>query len=181
MKKPAVFLDRDGVITVERGYAISSIDELEIYSYAEECVEKIKALGYLTIIVTNQSAVAKGLYTEEELKKMNQAVLKQTGVDALYYCPHHPQGIVPGYSKVCSCRKPGTGMIDKACSEYDIDLSRSFMVGDRACDILLGQNAGIKTVLLNSGYGVKGLEEECNPDIIMGDLRDFTGYLEKCS
>ncbi|SDB60162.1 HAD-IIIA family hydrolase [Butyrivibrio sp. INlla16] len=177
MMKKAIFLDRDGVITVEKGYAISSIEELEIYSYASGCIETIKELGYLTIIITNQSAVAKGLYSEDDLKEMNRIVMEQTGVDALYYCPHHPQGIVSKYANVCNCRKPKTGMIDQACKDYDIDLSRSFMVGDRACDIFLGQNVGVKTVLLNSGYGEDGLEEECKPDLIMDDLRQFANYL----
>ncbi|WP_330363798.1 D-glycero-alpha-D-manno-heptose-1,7-bisphosphate 7-phosphatase [Butyrivibrio sp. WCD2001] len=177
MKKKAIFLDRDGVITVERGYAISSIDELELYPFTAKCVEDIKEQGYLAIVITNQSAVAKGLYTEDDLKHMNQLVMEQTGIDALYYCPHHPQGIVPKYTMVCNCRKPKTGMIDQACKDYDIDLDNSYMVGDRACDIILGQNVGIKTVLLNSGYGESGLEEDCSPDMIMDDLREFTDYL----
>lgn len=175
--KPAVFLDRDGVLTRERGYAISSIDEMEIFPYTALSINKIKEKGYLTIVVTNQSGVAKGLFTEDELVEMNNRLMDEIKADALYYCPHHPNGIVTRYSKKCSCRKPAIGMIQQAAKDFEIDLKRSFVVGDRACDILLGQNAGIRTILLNSGYGEDKLEEPCNPDYIFKDLRDVIEIL----
>lgn len=178
-RKPAVFLDRDGVLTIERGYAISLIDEMEIFSYAAECVRRIREAGYYAIVVTNQSAVAKGLFTIEELMEMNHKLKSEVGVDAIYYCPHHPEGKVSEYTKICNCRKPGTGMIDQAMKDFDIDMTSSYIVGDRACDIILGQNAGIKTVLLDSGYGSERLEEDCSPDFIMKDLTEFTEYLTK--
>ena len=178
ISKPAIFLDRDGVLTAEKGYAISSIEEMEIFPYAAECAEAMKRMGYLTIVITNQSAVAKGLYTEKALKEMNDKLLKETCVDAIYYCPHHPQGIVPEYTKVCSCRKPATGMIEQALKDFDIDMSHSYMVGDRAIDILLGEKVGVKTVLLNSGYGEKNLEQECSPDYVMSNLIEFTDRLK---
>ena len=177
--QPAVFLDRDGVLTVERGYAISSIDEMEIIPGTAECVDRLKELGYLTIVITNQSAVAKGLYTEEYLGEMNRKLLDEVKVDDLYYCPHHPQGIIPQYSIKCECRKPETGMIRSAQKDHEIDMSGSFMVGDRACDILLGEKAGLKTVMVNSGYGMNKLEEECNPDYVFEDLRGFVDFLSK--
>lgn len=179
MKKPAIFLDRDGVLTVEKGYAISSIEEMEIFPYAQECVRRIREAGYLAIVVTNQSAVAKGLFPIEELLDMNRRLESEAGVDAIYYCPHHPEGKILKYTKVCNCRKPKTGMIDQALRDFDIDMASSYMVGDRACDIILGQNAGIKTVLLDSGYGSERLEEDCSPDFIMEDLTEFTEYLTK--
>ena len=179
MKKPAIFLDRDGVLTVEKGYAISSIEEMEIFPYASECVRRIREAGYLAIVVTNQSAVAKGLFPIEELLDMNRRLESEAGVDAIYYCPHHPEGKILKYTKVCNCRKPKTGMIDQALRDFDIDMASSYMVGDRACDIILGQNAGIKTVLLDSGYGSERLEEDCSPDFIMKDLTEFTEYLTK--
>lgn len=175
--QPAIFLDRDGVLTVEKGYAISSIDEMEIFPGAGECIEKLRGLGYKTIVVTNQSAVAKGLYTEEDLKEMNRKLLNEVKVDALYYCPHHPKGIVPRYSIRCDCRKPETGMIRKSQKDFEIDMDKSFMVGDRACDIIMGEKAGIRTVMLNSGYGMGKLEEECHPDLVFDDLKAFVAYL----
>ena len=179
MIRPAIFLDRDGVLTMEYGYAISSIEEMKIYPYAADCVSRLKEAGYLTIVVTNQSAVAKGLFSIEELFDMNRKLQDEVGVDAIYYCPHHPNGKILKYSKICDCRKPATGMIDQACKDLDIDMSSSYMVGDRACDIILGQNAGIETVLLDSGYGREGLEEDCKPDYIMKDLAEFTEYILK--
>lgn len=175
-KKPAVFLDRDGVLTEERGY-VASIEALRIFPYAAECVRQIHEKGYYAIVITNQSGVARGLFTEEQLLQMNAYLMRQTGVDAVYYCPHHPEGKVEKYRKVCQCRKPGIGMIQKACREFGIDLTGSYMVGDRAGDILAGQNAGVKTVLVESGYGTERLECAVLPDYIVRDLRDVIEIL----
>lgn len=174
--RPAVFLDRDGVLTEERGY-VGSIDELHIFTYASDCVAKIKEKGYYCIVVTNQSGIARGLFTENDLQNMNQYLLEMTGVDAIYYCPHHPEGVVEQYKKFCECRKPGTGLLNQACRDFPIDLNRSYMIGDRASDILMGQKAGVKTVLLESGYGTAGLEVEVSPDYVCNDLRDVIEIL----
>lgn len=175
--KPAVFLDRDGVLTEERSY-IKSLEELRIFPYTAECIRQIKEMGYLAIVVTNQSGVARGLFTEETLQEMNAFLMQNTGVDAVYYCPHYEKGTVSQYSVKCHCRKPNTGMIEQACKDYNIDLEHSFMVGDRAGDILTGKRVGIKTILLESGYGSKRLEEEVEPDYILQDLRDMIGLLK---
>lgn len=177
--KPAVFLDRDGVLVREKGYAASSIDDMEIFSYSKDCVDKIHEKGYLAIVVTNQSGVARGLYTEETLKEMNAVLIEKTGVDAVYYCPHHPEGKIERYRCTCRCRKPHTGMIEAACADFNINMCDSFMAGDRAGDIKTGQNAGIRTALLESGYGTKGLEEAVSPDYICNDLRDFVKIIDK--
>lgn len=168
--KPAVFLDRDGVLTKEKGY-ICTIDELEVFSYAYECVQQIKNKGYYAIVVTNQSGIARGLFTEADLQKMHLYLKQETGVDAIYYCPHHPEGTIQEYRKICYCRKPATGMIKQACKDYRIDLDRSFMVGDRAGDIITGQGAGLKTILLESGYGLEQLEAHIKPDYIFKNLQ----------
>lgn len=174
--KPAIFLDRDGVLTREKGY-ITTLQQLEIFPYTTECIAKIKEKGYLTIVVTNQSGVARGFLSEKELQRMNRYLMEQTGVDAVYYCPHYERGIVPEYTTQCVCRKPQTGMINFACRDFEIDLSGSYMVGDRASDILTGQRAGIKTILVESGYGSEKLEEQINPDYILTDLRDVADLL----
>lgn len=176
MMQPAVFLDRDGVMTREKSY-VTTLDQLEIFPYAAECVAKIKEKGYLAIVITNQSGVARGLFSEEELRKMNVYLMEQTGVDAVYYCPHYEQGVNPKYAKPCRCRKPGTGMIELTCKDFDIDLTKSYVVGDRASDILTGQNAGIKTILLESGYGSARLEIPVKPDYVLDDLRDVCSIL----
>lgn len=175
-KKPAVFLDRDGVLTEEKGY-IACIEDLNIFPYAAECVSMIHEKGYYAIVVTNQSGVARGLFTEDALKEMNAYLMRQTGVDAVYYCPHHPEGRVGAYRKACRCRKPETGMFEEACREFDIDMAHSYMAGDRAGDILAGKKAGIKTVLVESGYGTARLEQEVTADYVMEDLRNLIEIL----
>ena len=174
--KPAIFLDRDGVLCVEKSY-VTSLDELEIFSYTKGCIEEMHQKGFLTICITNQSAIARGILAESELQKMNAYLIDQTGLDAVYYCPHHPTGREP-YNVRCSCRKPGIGMIQQAAKEWRIDLSGSYMVGDRASDIICGQNAGLKTVLLESGYGTERLEQKVQPDRIYKDLKLFVKNLK---
>lgn len=176
MTQPAVFLDRDGVLTKEKSY-VTALEQLEIFSYASECVATIKEKGYLTVVITNQSGIARGLLSEEELIKMNLFLLQKTGVDAVYYCPHYEQGVIRKYSKKCNCRKPQTGMIELACKDFDIDLARSYIVGDRASDILTGQKVGIKTILVESGYGSAKLEKQVTPDYILDDLRGVAELL----
>lgn len=121
--------------------------------------------------------MARGLFNEDELLKMNSYLIQKTGVDAVYYCPHHPEGRVEKYKKECQCRKPEIGMFQMACKEFDIDMTNSYMVGDRAGDILAGQKAGVRTILLESSYGTAGLEKEIKPDYIFTDLRDILSVL----
>lgn len=176
MTKSAVFLDRDGVLTVEESY-VCDAKQLKIFPYAKDCVDKIHRKGYYAIVITNQSGIARGLFSEEELQKMNRILTRETGVDAVYYCPHHPEGTVKKYAVKCNCRKPQTGLLEEACRDFGIDLAKSFMVGDRAGDILTGKAMGIKTVLLESGYGSQRLEQNVQPDYILEDLRKFAEIL----
>lgn len=175
--RPAVFLDRDGVLTVEESY-ICVAEQLKIFPYARECVAEIRRKGYYAIVITNQSGIARGLFSEEELQKMNLALMREIGVDAVYYCPHHPEGTVKKYAIACHCRKPRTGLIEKACQDFQIDLANSFMVGDRAGDILTGKGMRIRTVLLESGYGSNRLEQDVEPDYRLENLREFAKLLE---
>lgn len=174
--KPAVFLDRDGVLTKEKGYVVSP-EDMEIFPYARECVRRIREKGFIAIVVTNQGGIAKGLFTEETLGEMNDRLIRQTGVDAVYYCPHHPEGCMEGYAGICTCRKPSMGMLEAARKDFAVDMDKSWMVGDRASDILTGKNAGIRTILLESGYGTAGLEFAVEPDYVFRDLRDVPGIL----
>ena len=174
---PTVFLDRDGVLCKEMSY-VTKADELYVFPFSKACIEAFHSLGYLAIIVTNQSAVARGLVSEGEIQKMNVLLKSEIGVDDIYYCPHHPEGIVKKYSITCDCRKPKTGMITRALLEHDIDIEESWMVGDRSSDILLGQNAGLNTVLLESGYGTVRMEQQVEPDYVLDDLRDVVKLLK---
>ena len=175
-RKPAVFLDRDGVLTEEKSY-VTSVEDLTIFPYARECVRKIHEKGYYAIVITNQSGVARGLFTEQQLLEMNQYLIEETGVDAVYYCPHHPDGKIELYRKRCSCRKPGTGLFRRACKDFKIDMEHSCMTGDRAGDILAGKYAGLRTILLESGYGTTRLEFQIKPDYIVQDLRNIIAIL----
>ena len=161
-------------MTEETGY-VDSVEKLRIFPYAAECIRKIHEKGYYAIVITNQSGVARGLFTEERLQEMNRYLQQYTGVDAVFYCPHHPEGIVEEYRIKCNCRKPAIGMFQDACRRFDIDMTNSYMVGDRAGDIIAGQNVGIKAILLESGYGTARLEEDVVPDYVVDDLR---GVLE---
>lgn len=149
----AVFLDRDGVLCKDTDY-VTSLEKLEIFDYSKEAVSLIKDKGYLTIIITNQSAVARGMMTESELNIINEYIMRQTGVDAIYYCPHLPpeENEIQPYRINCNCRKPDTGLIEKAISQYKIDVRLSYMVGDRDTDIQTGKKAHLKTVYLESGH-----------------------------
>ena len=174
--KPAIFLDRDGVLCEEKGY-ITSLDQMNIFPYAAECVERIHEKGFLAICITNQSAVARGMISESNLVQMNQYLIEKIGLDDLYYCPHHPKGIGP-YRCICDCRKSQIGLIKRAVEQHDIDLSQSYMVGDRASDILCGKRAQVQAVLLESGYGTRRLEQPVTPDMIFENLYEFVQWVK---
>jgi D-glycero-D-manno-heptose 1,7-bisphosphate phosphatase len=138
-KRPVAFLDRDGVLNVDHGYAHRP-DQLEWVADAPQAVRLLNNTGYIVIVVTNQSGVARGLYDEAAIRQLHahmQEVLNAYGahIDAFYYCPHHPQGTVKEFAVDCNCRKPGTGMLEQAAHEWPIDISRSFLIGDRDADM----------------------------------------------
>lgn len=173
MHRKAVFLDRDGVINEEKGYIVSK-KELSIFPFAVNAIKKIKQAGFLVIVVTNQSAVARGMLTEKTLLEIHSYLKARTGVNAIYYCPHYIHGIIPQYSVSCCCRKPDTGMIKRACIDYNINLSDSWMIGDRTSDIQTGKKAGLKTVLVKSGYKHTSQDIlQARADFLCEDLADW--------
>lgn len=153
--KSAIFFDRDGVLNEEVGY----LHEVEKFKWIDGAIDSIKFCNYngiLAVVVTNQSGVARGIYTEDDVKKIHshmQNELKNFGahIDAFYYCPHHPEGKVTAYRKICDCRKPKPGLILRACRDLNIDPSTSIMIGDGQRDIEAGENAGLKYSLLFNG------------------------------
>jgi len=173
-RKPAVFLDRDGVLAEEKSYVIHKRN-LEIFPYTAYCIQKFKELGYYSICISNQSAVGRGMMKMSDLQEINIFLKEQTNIDGIYCCPHYYKDNKP----VCYCRKPQTGLFIQAMKDFPIDLENSYMVGDRATDIIAGQNIGIKTILLESGYGTKNLEADVLPDYVLRDLRDVVNMLEK--
>ncbi len=162
-RQKAVFLDRDGTINIYKGF-LRKIDDFELIPGAAEAIKKINASGYLAIVVTNQPVVARGEVSIGELEEIHNKMETLLGVegsyvDGIYYCPHHPhkgyEGEVPELKIECGCRKPKPGMLLKAAEDYNIDLSESFMVGDRENDIKCGLAAGCKSILIGGGedYG----------------------------
>jgi D-glycero-D-manno-heptose 1,7-bisphosphate phosphatase len=153
-RRPAAFLDRDGVLNVDRGYAHRP-DQLEWIDGAPEAVRLLNDAGYFVIVITNQSGVARGFYDEDAVRRFHahmQAALQGHGahIDAFYYCPHHPDGTVSQYALHCNCRKPGIGLLEQATHEWPIDLTRSFLVGDRPGDLEAAAAFRIKGLLFDS-------------------------------
>ena len=138
-RRPAAFLDRDGVLNIDHGYAYRP-EQIEWVEGAAEAVRLLNEAGYFVLVVTNQSGVARGFYDEAAVKSLHthmQDVLSKHGarIDAFYYCPHHPDGSVKSLAVQCRCRKPGPGMLEQAAREWPIDLSASFLIGDRDHDL----------------------------------------------
>lgn len=168
----AIFLDRDGVICEDTNY-ITSFDKLHIFEFSKDAVELMHQKGYKVIVISNQSAIARGMMKESDLVKINDYIKENTGVDKIYYCPHLPpdeQEILP-YRISCCCRKPDIGMIEQAKKEFNIDLNLSYMVGDRKTDILAGKRAGLITVYINNEKDKK-LERDSN--MIFDNIYDFS-------
>ncbi|HVZ80355.1 MAG TPA: HAD family hydrolase [bacterium] len=157
-KRPAVFLDRDGTLIRDAEY-LSDPSQIRLFSKTAAALKLLKKAGFLLLVVSNQSGVARGYFPERMVGKVHRklkAMLQAKGVrlDAFFYCPHHPKGTVKRYSRSCSCRKPGTGMVRQALRRYPIDLKRSFVVGDKMDDMLLGRNAKVAgSILVGTGHG----------------------------
>lgn len=179
----AIFLDRDGVMNEDTGF-IKSPDEFELYPFAASAIKKINQSDYAAIVVTNQSVVARNLCTEEELRMIHNKMEWQLGksgakIDALYYCPHHPdKGFPeenPAYKTDCSCRKPKPGMLFRAAKEFHIDLQQSFMIGDSDRDREAGKSAGCVTLGVRTGKGCSDLKSE--PDFMVENLEEAIDFI----
>ena len=162
----AIFIDRDGTLNEDIGY-VSTPEQLTLYPWAAEAVRLVNEAGLKAIVITNQSGIARGIYTEETLNAIHRKMIEELAMhgaklDGVYYCPHHPKIGGARYRIECDCRKPRTGMLDRAAREHNIDLSRSFVIGDKASDINLARNAGAQAALVLTGYG---RETEAHPDL----------------
>jgi D-glycero-D-manno-heptose 1,7-bisphosphate phosphatase len=156
--KRAVFLDRDGTINIEKEYLYQAA-EFEFIPGAAEAIRLLNQAGMLVVVVTNQSGVARGYYTEEDVENLHRHIdreLESCGahVDAWLYCPHHPTGR-GSYGLPCNCRKPLPGMLQDAARRYGIDLEKSAIIGDKLADIEAGLAAGCRTILVRTGYGAE--------------------------
>jgi D-glycero-D-manno-heptose 1,7-bisphosphate phosphatase len=156
--KPAVFLDRDGTLAHEVGY-INHLSRFQLYPFAVEAVRLVNRAGFLAVVVTNQAGVARGYFPETMIQEVHghlRAVMEAGGarLDGIYYCPHHPSAGEPPYRQDCDCRKPRPGLALRAASELGIDLSRSWVVGDRPGDLELAGRVGARGALVKTGYGL---------------------------
>jgi D-glycero-D-manno-heptose 1,7-bisphosphate phosphatase len=186
--RPAVFLDRDGTLSEERGY-IDRLELLEIFPWTSDAIRLLNRAGFVVVVITNQSAIGRGIIDLPFLQTVHDAFdrhLARSGarVDRYYFCPHHPDARLPEYRMVCRCRKPEPGMIEQATTELGLDPSRSFMVGDRLIDVACGHAAGVRSVLVRSGHSAHtgeappGLSE---PDAILNNLMEAVGWILRSS
>jgi len=184
MSHKAIFLDRDGTIIEDPGY-INSPEQVTVLEGAAEALSQLKSLGYKLVVVSNQSAVARGMVTEKTLTKIHKRLkqlLNQKGVslDGIYYCPYHPDGTVAEYRKQSQLRKPNPGMLLKAAKEIDIDLGLSWTIGDSDRDIEAGQRAGTKTILIqNSSQNKQTLPGRAQPDHKAVNITEAVNIIKK--
>ncbi|SDT85597.1 HAD-IIIA family hydrolase [Desulfobacula phenolica] len=186
-KRPAVFIDRDGTL-IKDVHLLHRTDQLELYDFSASALGKVNQSDYLSILVTNQSVVARNLCTISGLKNIHdrmETLLGEKGVylDDIMFCPHHPdKGYIEEnhqYKRKCTCRKPEIGMIQQAQALYNIDLEKSWLIGDSSTDVQTGYNAGIKTILVRTGKG--GLDGKCfqPPDYFFSDLNEAADFILK--
>jgi D-glycero-D-manno-heptose 1,7-bisphosphate phosphatase len=182
----AVFLDRDGTVNEEVGY-LRDLAALKLIPGAAEAIRRLNASGCKVVLVTNQSGVARGYFPESLVHQAHDLLVAMLGkegarLDGIYYCPHHPRAGNSHYTRECDCRKPATGLLDRAATDLNIDLGRSFMIGDKWSDVELGQRAGCRTILVRTGFahddpGNVRPEGIRDPDFTARDLADAVDWV----
>ncbi|MCX6826734.1 MAG: HAD-IIIA family hydrolase, partial [candidate division Zixibacteria bacterium] len=170
----AVFIDRDGTLIKEKNY-IKDPDEVEAEENAIEAVKMARRAGFKVIVISNQSGIARGLFTEETVAAVNRRVLdifhrEEAIIDDIFYCPHLPSGKIPAYSIECSCRKPAPGMIEAACAKHNINPFRSYIIGDMMSDVNLAYVVGAGGILVRTGYGREQEEKLKSSNLLKPEL-----------
>lgn len=184
----AVFMDRDGTVSKEIGY-VNHPSRYELLPRTATAIKKLNNAGVRAILTTNQAGVARGYFKEEMIWNVHnklERLLKEEGayLDAIYYCPHHPNVGEGKYRKDCDCRKPRSGMLLRGKEEFGIDLTNSYTIGDKISDVEFGQQVGAKGILVLTGYGLGAYEYEreqwqVEPDYIADDLLDAVNWILK--
>ncbi|MCI5116590.1 MAG: HAD family hydrolase [Candidatus Electrothrix sp. LOE1_4_5] len=184
--QPAVFLDRDGTINEQMGY-INHISRFILLPGAATAIRTLNEQNIPVVVVTNQSGLARGYFPPVLLDAVHAQMERELAaqdahIDGLYICPHHPEAKEEQFRKVCTCRKPQTGLLEQAAAELELDLTRSFMVGDRWSDLKCGNRIGATSVLVLTGYGQGDLEyigpeQEIQPDKIAEDLSEAVDWI----
>ncbi|KGT94788.1 D,D-heptose 1,7-bisphosphate phosphatase [Erwinia typographi] len=182
-KVPAIFLDRDGTINVDHGY-IHEIDNFQFIEGAIEAMHELKKMGFALVMVTNQSGIARGIFSEDDFMQLTEwmdwsLADRDVDLDGIYFCPHHPEAVTEEYRQQCDCRKPQPGMLLSAQKELNIDMAASYMVGDKIDDMLAGKAAGVgRTVLVRSGKPVTA-EGENAADWVINSLADLPARIRQ--
>lgn len=184
--RAAVFLDRDGTVNEEVGY-LSDLSRLRLLPGTAAAIRMLNEAGLAVVLVTNQSGVARGYFPESFVHDTHELLTRMLAddgarLDGIYYCPHHPTAGEPPYRQECGCRKPETGLLDRAARELGLDLHASFMVGDKWSDVELGQRAGCRSILVRTGFGH---DDEGNrrpphlsdPDYVAHDLAEAADWV----
>jgi D-glycero-D-manno-heptose 1,7-bisphosphate phosphatase len=184
----AVFIDRDGTISEEVGY-VNHVSRYRVFPFAAEAVRLLNESGWLAVLVTNQAGVARGYFVEDLIQEVHGLLASELArggarLDAVYYCPHHPNVGEPPYRFDCDCRKPRPGLIRRAAEELGVDLARSWMVGDRYSDSQLARNAGVRSAFVLTGYGRGELEYQSrawahHPDLVAENLLEAARVIVK--
>ena len=177
----AIFLDRDGVINEDPGY-VSKIQDYRFMPRVFEALRMAQSSGYKLVIVTNQAGIGKRVYSEDDYHMLTSWIKQRfqennIEISQIYHCPHHPEAVIEKFKQKCGCRKPNPGMLLLAAQEHDLDLSNSYMIGDRTSDVLAGKRAGCKTILVKTGYGGSDQEHQVNPDHVVEDLYEAVGLI----
>jgi D-glycero-D-manno-heptose 1,7-bisphosphate phosphatase len=171
----AVFLDRDGTINVEKNYLYKP-EDFEFILGVPKAIESLNRSGYKVIVISNQSGVARGYYSEDDLLFLHEYIERKLAaenarIDAFYYCPHHPLATVEKYRVDCNCRKPKPGLFERAIKDFDVDITKSWAVGDRMRDVKPALNLGIRGALLLTGQG--NSENVASIRYVASDLPEF--------
>lgn len=184
-KRPAVFLDRDGTL-VKDVHLLHQHEQLELYPFSGRAVKRINDSDYLCFLVTNQPVVARNLCNETGVREIHNKLEtllaeERAYLDDIYFCPHHPDRGFPGenpdFKIDCECRKPKTGMIEKAVMDFNVDLEASWLIGDTTTDLQTGRNAGMRTILLRTGKGGKDGKYDCAPDFTFDHLEGAIDFI----
>jgi D-glycero-D-manno-heptose 1,7-bisphosphate phosphatase len=183
-----VFLDRDGTIIEERGY-IDRLDLVTLFPWTADALRLLKRAGFATVVVTNQSAIGRGIIDEAFLHSVHQEIDRRlapagAAIDRYYYCPHFVDSAIEQYRQACRCRKPAPGMVERACRELDLDPSRSILVGDRWLDVACATAAGTRAVLVRSGHGAHEADTApagARADAILNNLMEAVGWILRSS
>lgn len=187
MNQVGIFLDRDGTINDEVDF-LRSPEELHLLDGSAEAIRELNECGWQVFVITNQSGIARGLLSEQQLAEIHTKLVSDlkshnAHIDAIYYCPHHPDYGEAPYRKNCDCRKPNTGMIKQAAREFHIDTQKSFIVGDRMFDMQAGINSHMQTILVLTGYGKEELalckQHNVHIDYIADNLAGAVRYIKQ--